>query len=109
VAYIDDAGSLRFTRGWDNGHFVTRGNYVTRFEEENNNLQCAFRCNRMRSGEYVKYKAALKLKYGDEVPGKLEAMAEAQPGVTYRFKREELLQIISDSKEGIKWHENQTT
>src|SRR4051812_19945744 len=45
-----------FERGWDAGHFVSRGNKVVRFDEMNVNLQCAFRCNNMRSGEYEKYR-----------------------------------------------------
>lgn len=40
IAFIDDEGHVRFTRGWDNGHFISRGNYITRFEETNCNLQC---------------------------------------------------------------------
>lgn len=104
VAYIDDDGKLRFTKGWDNGHFVGRGNWITRFEEENNNLQCSMRCNKMRSGEYVKYKAALRDKYGDGVAEKLEKMADEQPARTYRFKREELLQIYKDSVEQVKFY-----
>lgn len=98
VAWIDQKNELRFTKGWDNGHFVTRGNYVVRYNEMNCNLQCSFRCNKMRSGEYVKYKSALKDKYGSEVPGELEALADEQPGPTYHFTKAELLQIISDCK-----------
>jgi hypothetical protein len=102
VAYIDEKGKLRFTRGWDNGHFVSRGHLVVRYEETNVNLQCSFRCNKMRSGEYQKYKAALKLKYGDKVPDELETLAATQR--TYKFKKDELLQVIADSKEQIKFY-----
>lgn len=104
VAYIDDTAKLRFMRGWDNGHFVSRGNYITRYKEENNNLQCSMRCNKMRSGEYVKYKLALKMKYGDEVPNRLEKLAEGMPGPSYHFKKAELLEIIHDAKEAIKFY-----
>lgn len=55
----------------------------------------------MRSGEYQKYKAALRDKYGDRVPEQLEAMAEAQPSHTYHHSRQELLQIIYDAKAAI--------
>jgi hypothetical protein len=105
VAYIDN-GVLKFDRVWSNGHYVSRGNWVTRFEEENNNLQCKFNCNKMKSGNLVKYKSELKLRYGDQVPEKLEKMADEQPGRTYRFTRQELLQIISDSKEAINFYLN---
>ena len=106
VAFLDDTtGKLRFTKGWNAGHFVTRGNLITRFVESNVNLQCAFRCNNMRSGETVKYRAALKEKYGDEVPGELEKMAEENQ--YYKFTREELEGIIEDSKEQVKWYTKQ--
>jgi hypothetical protein len=98
VAYIDDKGDLRFTHGWDNGHFVSRGNYVVRFDEENVNLQCSFRCNKMRSGEYVKYKKALRNKYAVDTPERLEKLAEELPGPEYHFSKPELLEIIHDSK-----------
>lgn len=49
--------------------------------------------------EYQKYKAALAMKYGDEVPVKLEQMAQDQPSHTYKHSREELLEIIHSSKE----------
>ena len=100
VAFVDE-GKLRFTKGWNAGHFVTRGNKVVRFNDMNVNLQCAFRCNNMRSGEVVKYRAALKLKYGDEVPQELEELAESTP--YYKFTRQELLEIIDNCKSYIKW------
>lgn len=103
VAWRDDSGKLRFTNGWNAGHFIGRGNKVVRFDEMNVNLQCAFRCNKMRSGEYVKYKAALRLKYGDEVPEQLEKLAEETQ--YYKQTHEELDQVIADSKEQIKFYE----
>jgi hypothetical protein len=103
VAWRDETGKLRFTKGWNAGHFVGRSNYVVRFNEMNVNLQCAFRCNNMRSGEPVKYKIALKEKYGAEVPGELEELAETTQ--YYKFTRDELEQVINDSKESIKFYE----
>lgn len=103
VAWRDETGKLRYTKGWNAGHFVTRGNKVVHFNEMNVNLQCAFRCNKMRSGEYVKYKIALKEKYGEEVPGELEKLAEETQ--YYKYTREELEEVISNSKESIKFYE----
>lgn len=106
VAYLDDkTGKLRFTKGWNAGHFVTRGNLVVRYDEENVNLQCAFRCNNMRSGETVKYRKALRDKYGDKVPDVLEKLAEKTRH--YKLKREELETVIKDSKEAVKFYEKQ--
>lgn len=103
VAWRDETGKLRFTKGWNAGHFVGRGNKVVRFNEMNVNLQCAFRCNNLRSGEYVKYKKALKLKYGDDTPADLENLADQT--TYYKFTREELDEIIHDSKEAVKFYE----
>lgn len=97
VAWLDDSGKLRYTKGWDAGHFVGRSHKVVKHDEENVNLQCAFRCNKMRSGEYEKYRIALKDKYGEEVPEKLENLARTT--TYYKFSREELLEVIHDSKE----------
>ena len=106
VAYLDPetakkrpTRAVRYTPGWDNGHFVTRGHLVVRFNEQNVNLQCSFRCNRMRSGEYEKYRLAIKEKYGDKVPEQLESVAREYP--TYKFGRDELQEIIDTSKEYI--------
>lgn len=103
VAYIED-GTMKFTRGWNLGHFVGRGTYATRLNEFNCNLQCAFRCNNMRSGEYEKYRVALQEKYGTEIPSELEQIARQQPAHSYRFSREELLQVIHDAKTYINWY-----
>lgn len=52
------------------GHFISRGIYATRWDEENVNAQCAV-CNLKQSFADVevihRYEAALKLKYGDGV------------------------------------------
>lgn len=101
VAWFDE-GKLRFTKGWDAGHFVGRGNKVVRFDELNVNLQCSFRCNRMRSGEHEKYRVALREKYGKDTPEELEKLAESTP--FYKFSKPELLQIIEDSKIQVAWY-----
>lgn len=103
VAFVDE-GKIRFVKGWNAGHYVTRGNKVVRFNEMNVNLQCAFRCNNMRSGEVVKYRIALKEKYGDEAPKELEDLAESTQ--YYKFSREELLEIINNAKEFVGWAES---
>lgn len=99
VARIED-GALRFYAGWDAGHFISRGEKVTRYEEENVNLQCSFRCNRLRSGEHEKYKTALDAKYGDGTYRKLEKLAKDTD--YYKFTKAGLMQIINDSKECIR-------
>lgn len=102
VAWIDDKDDLRFTRGWDAGHFVSRGNWFVRYDEENVNLQCSYRCNKMKSGEHIKYGYALEEKYGRGTPKHLEESAEKNK--EYTLKIEEFQQIIEDSKNQIAWY-----
>lgn len=78
------------------------GGLLTGNLKMNVNLQCAMRCNKMRSGEYEKYRSALRTKYGDEVPGKLEKLA--QETTYYKFSKPELLEIIHDAKESIRYY-----
>ncbi len=87
------------------GHFQKRRYYATRWDEENVNLQCSA-CNTFGDGEQFKYARALKLKYGDEVPEKLEIMARG--GVGKKFPSSEIEQIIQDSKELIKFYESKS-
>lgn len=93
----------KWTNFVDNGHFVGRGHHVTRYEEENCNLQCK-RCNKWLGGNYTKYRFALNEKYGAGTAAKLELMAQSTP--VYNFKREELEQIISDAKTQIEFYLN---
>lgn len=102
VAWYDETGTLRFSKGWDGGHFISRGYLSLRYEEENVNLQCSFRCNKLRSGEYQKYKLAIEDKYGEGVYQELERRA-LLPDSKKRLPKEELLQIIHDSKEYVKY------
>ena len=102
VAYIDDNNKLRFVAGWDNGHFISRGVFKLRWDEENTNLQCSYHCNKMKSGNIEKYKLALDEKYGVGTYRKLEDIA-MEDDAYKRPGKEELLQIISDSKQQIRW------
>lgn len=90
-------------RDWDAGHFVSRGYFICRWEEENVNLQCSFRCNRLNSGEYQKYKSELRSKYGDGVPERLEELAEKY-GKANPFTKQEILQMIADFKEQLNFY-----
>lgn len=93
VAYIDEKGVLRFTRGWDNGHFIVRGVLSLRYHEQNTNLQCSFHCNKMKSGNPEKYKLALDNKYGDGTYRTLEDLAML-PGAYKCPTKPELLELI---------------
>ena len=104
VARIED-GRLKFDYDWDAGHYVPRGNKVTRYDEENVNLQCSYHCNRLNSGNLAKYKIALTHKYGDGIPEKLTKLAEET--TYYKLSKLELLEIIHDAKEAIAFYEKQ--
>jgi hypothetical protein len=86
----------RYVAGWDAGHYVTRGNKVVKYDERNVNLQCKFHCNKMLSGNRDKQYPALQAKYGDEVPDELDTLARDTK--YYKFSRDELREVVSDSR-----------
>lgn len=57
-----------------NGHYISRGNYNTRYDEENCHCQCVA-CNIFKKGNYPAYSEALMNKYGVEIIGKLNKRA----------------------------------
>lgn len=94
VAFMD-RGKLHFTNYVDNGHFVSRGHKIVRYDEENCNLQCK-RCNKWLSGNAVNYRLGLDAKYGAGTADKLIQLAAAHP--VYNLTKPYLLQIITDAK-----------
>jgi len=102
-----DGKKLRFTSGWDAGHFIGRASKIVRYDDRNVNLQCSFRCNRMRSGEYEKYRVALDYKYGAGIAEELENIARTT--TYFKMTKEYLLCIIHDSKEQTKFYGNNLT
>lgn len=104
VAWIDEKSKLRFTRGWDAGHYISRGNKFLFFDEENVNLQCSMNCNRMKSGNLERYKPALDAKYGDGTHAKLDKLAADNKD--YRLTRADYEQVIADSLVQIAFYES---
>lgn len=107
VAYLDpetakkrDTKDLRFIKGWDNGHWIRRGNMITRYEEMNCNLQCKYRCNKWKSGEPEKHEVAIRAKFGDSVPDELKAMA------SMTLKRADYERVIADCKKYVEEYVN---
>lgn len=96
---------LRMVRGWDAGHYISRGTLSLRFDDENVNLQCKFHCNKMKSGNIEKYKVALDDKYGIGTRKKLDMLASANRN--YSFTKSELLTVIADSNQAIAFYEQQ--
>ena len=56
--------------GMQNGHFMSRKSYSTRWEELNCQTQC-YSCNVMRYGEQYKYGLELQKEYGKDLPEQL--------------------------------------
>jgi 5-methylcytosine-specific restriction endonuclease McrA len=63
-------GSFDHWRSVDAGHFVTRENMATRWEEENVNAQCQ-KCNRFKSGKQYEHGLAIDKKHGAGTASKL--------------------------------------
>lgn len=95
VARLEN-GKAKFNIGWNAGHFVTRGHKITRFDEQNVHLQCAYRCNNMKSGEYEKHRLAINRLYGEGSAEALEALV--RQASLYKLYKFQLLDIISDYK-----------
>lgn len=79
-----------------NGHFVTRGCNLLRYDELNCNGQCVG-CNMFKAGNLFEYGRQLDLKYGDGTADRLHA----QRFITHKLKIEELEKIIKDAREYI--------
>lgn len=63
-----------------------------------------YSCNVMQSGAQYAYGKAIDAKYGDGTAEKLHKMSKQ----THEFTKEELLEIIHDSREQSKWYEEKT-
>ena len=84
------------------GHFVSRRVSSLRYEDMNVNAQCVG-CNMFKAGEQYLYSINLDKKYGKGTAEELMARRHE----THKFTQDELLNIIAESKETIKWYENQ--
>jgi len=94
---VDDSGyadcfTCGTTRHWsevDAGHFMSRGCYMTRWDEQNVQFQCK-RCNGFRSGEQYKFAIELDALYGDGTADELVIKSKQ----TARFSIDELKEMI---------------
>lgn len=93
-------GVLKPIKQMQAGHFVSRRVNLLRYEEENVNAQCPG-CNVFKYGEQYIYSKNLDMKYGS---GKAEELMSKR-NQTHKFTREELEEVISNSKEAIKFYE----
>jgi hypothetical protein len=63
-------GDFKHWRDIDCGHFITRDNMGTRWEEENCHTQCQH-CNRFKSGKQFEHSLAVDQKHGPGTASKL--------------------------------------
>lgn len=84
------------------GHFVSRRVSTLRYDDLNVNAQCTG-CNMFKQGEQYLYSVNLDKKYGEGTAKELMSRRFE----THKFTQDELLNIIAESKETIKWYENQ--
>jgi len=84
------------------GHFMSRSYNSTRYDELNTAPQC-YGCNVMHQGRQYEFGMALDDLYGAGTAKRMHDLAK-QPK---QFKKEELIEIINDSKEQILYYEKQ--
>lgn len=56
-------GSVRHYKEMQNGHFIPRGKFATRWDEMNCHVQCP-ECNEGLNGNLVQYRRYMNMKYG---------------------------------------------
>lgn len=79
------------------GHFMSRGKYATRWDEQNCGTQCK-KCNIFNQGEQFKFSIHLDQRYGE---GSSDALL-LRSNQTVKFSNDELKQMIEVYKEKIK-------
>lgn len=100
LANCISCGARKPWKELQNGHFVSRTSSTLRYDEENCNAQCVG-CNMFKQGNQYAYSIALDLKYGDGTAKKLHD----QRFETHKFTRDELQEIIDDSKTQIAFYQ----
>jgi hypothetical protein len=85
---------------WKNihcGHFISRKEHVTRYDEINCNPQCC-QCNTYRQGEWLAYESALIRKYGkDEIK-----ILKQKALIGGKFTKDLLIEMIRKYQEKLK-------
>jgi len=77
-----------------NGHYISRGINVLRYDEINCNAQCVG-CNVFKHGDMPEYSIRLQMKYGDHILKELHQKKQQ----FHQFSRQELEEIIEKYKE----------
>ncbi len=77
-----------------NGHFMSRGKYATRWNEKNCNVQCSG-CNMFKQGEQFKHSLYIDETYGEGTADELLRLSNT----TVKFSTPELLEMIEHYKD----------
>jgi hypothetical protein len=79
------------------GHFISRGKYPTRWDEDNCKTQCV-KCNVFLKGNYIPYTKYMIDEYGREFVDDLEVKSRGLA----KFPTVQLEEMIEDYKEKVK-------
>jgi hypothetical protein len=90
------------------GHFIERGCKLTRFEETNVHLQCAY-CNTYKSGRQYEYGLMIDKKYGRGTAKSLYDLEADYKRDGYKYRRDELEDLIDLYKRKVKEVKSGTT
>lgn len=71
------------------GHFIQRGCKLTRYNEQNANLQCNY-CNTYRYGEQFRHGVEIDRKFGQGTSGNLIELENIYKRDGHKFSRDEL-------------------
>lgn len=67
-------GDVMFWKQAQNGHFISRAKYPTRWHDDNCNVQC-MRCNVFLKGNYIEYTIYMIDSYGRDYVDELKALS----------------------------------
>lgn len=76
MAQCVTCGDIKEWKYQQNGHYMSRGNFATRWDETNCHVQCAA-CNVFKKGNYTEYALFMIEKYGPEKLTELRDKARA--------------------------------
>jgi hypothetical protein len=92
-------GIVKHWKELQNGHFMSRRHQVTRWNEDNCQVQC-YSCNVMQQGKQFEYSIWLDNKYGK---GKADELLQKSKG-TLKLDRYDVERMILEYKQEVEYH-----
>lgn len=93
-------GDFKHYTEMDGGHFITRENMATRWDEENDHAQCQ-KCNRFQSGKQFEHGLAIDKKHGPGTASKLLVKSKS-PCNFEDFELEAMIKYYKDAVKELK-------